>query len=795
MIKTLKPGLRLLGVALVLSTYGLGLSAEAYAETQAPQGQNPSSLAQPTVSGAGSGLEEIIVTAEKRSTDLQKTPLALTALSGEALQREQVRGLEDLNGLVPSLKINDTTGYPQISIRGISDNTFTPLGESTVAVNLNEVYVSRPVAAMTGVYDVGDLEVLRGPQGTLYGRNATAGAINLTTARPTNQFSGYENVTLGNYGETRIEAAVGGPLVDDTVLVRVAGFRETRGGYGINVTTGNPIDDKDAYGVRATLVVMPTNSLKDTLIGEYYDEHDNGGANHFFGVPSAFSEPAPFQLLGGVLPSNPRDIANQFDPKFKLYTTAVTNILDWSADQFGVKSITGYREQNSFNRANLDGGDPGAYFISGEPAHQISEELQGHFDNSFLHLTAGLYYFNEDDAFNPASIITNNEVLNAAGFKSSCVNPFNPATCTPLPVPGYSVSNVVEALQKTRAEAAFAEGNFDVTDQLSFIAGIRYSSERKQLYNAFEQFYNTSGFNFFPPYARPYTGNFINGTPQLPYSVLPPKTFDSVTPKFGIQYQFDSKTMAYFTYAKGFKSGGFSNSANDASAAIPYDPEKLTDYEAGLKTKLFDNRLLLDFAGYYYDYSNLQVQTVNFVTGSLQTVNAPSARAYGAEAEFTALVTDALTADGSVTWENAKYTNYTGLDNTGTTFGSPTFPFVNYDGKHLNNAPEFTAHLGATYKWNLWRGGLRLRGEMEYSSVYYFDPLNLPSNSQPAYTKGNLFLTYNDRGGWHATAFVRNVSDERTIGGEHYAGSYLGITMNGPYEPPRTYGLQVGYAF
>src|SRR5271155_109797 len=617
MIIKLTSGLRLLRVALVLSTSVLGLTVEAFAQAQASQGQ------QPAVSSANSELEEIIVTAEKRSTDLQTTPLAITAFNQEALQREQVYSLEDLNGLVPSLKINDTTGYPQISIRGISDNTFTPLGESTVAVNLNEVYISRPVAAIAGVYDVSDLEVLRGPQGTLYGRNATAGAINLTTARPTNQFSGYENVTLGNYGETRIEAAVGGPLVDDTVLVRVAGFRETRDGYGINVTTGTPIDNKDAYAARLTLVVMPSNSLKDTLIGEYYDENDNGGANHFFGVPSAFSEPAPFQLYGGVAAPTARDIANQYDPKFELYTTAVTNILEWSDDPFSVKSITGYREQTSFNRSNLDGGDPGAYFLSGEPAHQISEELQGHFDTSNLHVTAGLFYFNEDDKYNPASIITNNVVLNAAGFMSSCINPFNPATCTPLPVPGYSISNIVEALQKTRAEAAFAEGTFNVTDQLSLTAGGRYSSERKQLYNAFEQFYNTSGFNFFPPYATPYTGNFLCCTPQLPYTVLPSKTFTSTTPKGGIQYQIDPKTMVYFTYVQGFKSGGFSNSANNASASIPYNPERLTDYEGGIKTKLFDNKLLLDFAGYYYNYSDLQVQTVNFLTGSLQTVNAP----------------------------------------------------------------------------------------------------------------------------------------------------------------------------
>ncbi len=190
------------------------------------------------------------------------------------------------------------------------------------AVNLNDVYISRNVAQQSGLFDVSGIEVLRGPQGTLFGRNATAGAVDITTTLPTSNLSGYTRVTAGNYGETRLEAAISGPIIDDKLLVRLAVLRESNNGYGTNIVTGSDIDNKDSYGVRGTLVYEPTENLKATLFAEYYDESDHGAGFHYFGaagltgLPGALGTPPTFLLDGGHSSTNVRDVASGIDPEY-----------------------------------------------------------------------------------------------------------------------------------------------------------------------------------------------------------------------------------------------------------------------------------------------------------------------------------------------------------------------------------------------------------------------------------------------------------------------------------------------
>ena len=240
-------------------------------------------VAQSQSNGSAGTIETIVVTAEKRSTDLEKTPMAITALSGEEIDQHQIRDLQDLRSVVPNFEMGDAQGIPQITIRGIGTSSFLPGTEGEAAVSENQVYVSRTIAQQTGLFDVSDIEVLRGPQGTLYGRNATAGAVNITTNLPTNDYSGYARATVGNYGEVRLDGAEGGPVDDDdTLLIRLAGFFERHDGYGTNLVTHDGIDDKNAYGLRGTVVFKPTSNITATLIAEYYDENDHQGAFHYF---------------------------------------------------------------------------------------------------------------------------------------------------------------------------------------------------------------------------------------------------------------------------------------------------------------------------------------------------------------------------------------------------------------------------------------------------------------------------------------------------------------------------------
>jgi iron complex outermembrane recepter protein len=725
-------------------------------------------------------LQEVVVTAEKRRTNLQTTPIAVTALSGATLTQDQVRDLKDIQALVPSFKMGDAQGIAQITIRGIGSSTFLPGYEGAVAVNENEVYVSRSIAQQAALFDVADIEVLRGPQGTLYGRNATAGAVNITTVRPTDTASGYVRQTFGNYGELRTEAAIGGPIADDKVLARIAVFRETHNGYGTNQVTGTGIDDKDDYGARGTLVLKPVDDLQATLIAELFNEDDHSGAFHYFGaaglsgLPGALGAPPLFEIEGGYAPTNVRNIANGIDPEFKLRTEALTGIIDWGSGPFSVKSISGYRDQSAEFTYEFDGGYPANVFeIAGEPARQFSEELQAHYDTDKLHLTGGIYYFHESDDIDPGRVILS--TFDATFF-------FHAA----FPAPGFVTGGNQAAALATNARAAFAQGTYRVTQKLSLTAGVRYSDETK---DAVEQF----GINFaFPPFPGPN---------PLPTPVdVPPATFHATTPKFGLQYALDPDTFLYATYEKGFKSGGF-----DIAVAhpAPFLPEKLTDYEVGLKTTQLDHRLRADLSGFYYDYTNLQVQQV--VNLNVQTGNAATARVYGIEAELTYLPTAALELDATGAWIHARYGRYCGPDPALPSVVTPaSCPLVDgvlpaneadFSGKALDNAPDYQASLAAQYTWDLPKGSFAARGEAEYSSRFYFSPGNELFLSQGAYVKGNLYGTYRSDSRWSVTAYVRNVGNTTTKTSALVASILAFNPVVGSLAPPRLYGVELQYTY
>jgi len=721
--------------------------------------------------GAQAGLADIVVTAEKRAASAQRTPLAVVALGADALAQAQVRTLTDMQQLVPAFKMGENDGYAQLTIRGIGSSGFVPTAEGAVAVNQNDVYVSRPIAQLAGMFDISSVEVLDAPQGTLYGRNATAGSVNMTTARPTNEWSGFARALVGNYRAVNVEAAVGGPVVDDTILVRVAGFVDKHAGYGKNLVTGTDIGDKDAWGVRGTVVLKPTPDLTATFIAEHYKQDDRGAALHYFGaagltgLPGATGAPPVFQQLGGYAARDVQDIAAPRDPKFRLKITALTGIVEWQLGDLSFKSITGYRDQDSLTITPLGGGSTvDAFFIAGEPAHQVSQELQLNYTSDRLNATAGLYYFREKDASIPGS----------SPFPRSVLNRFFgvPDDGTP----DYIVDFVeIGGTIRTRAKAAFAQATYEVVDKLSLTAGIRVSTERKEAWLV-------NGFSLTQPYIAlsPYT----NDTPLPPVTHQPRVSFDSTTPKFGIQYQADSRTMFYASYSKGFKSGGY-----DVTTVAPaFEPEKLTAYEAGIKTTTANNMLRFNMAGFYYDYTNLQVLQV--VGPAVVTTNAATARVYGVEAQVDAILSDQFKLEASGSYLNTKYKSYVGPDGA-----RPNLPEVSFSGNRLNNAPKFQAYLAGTYSWDLANGELSFRADGEYSSRYYFTPANLNLLSQKPFAKVNLALTYKDAADWQVMAFVKNLTDIDTRTSGVVNTPILGTPAQGAVAPPRTFGVEARYNF
>jgi len=712
------------------------------------------------------GVKDIVVTAEKRNSSLQRTPVAVTPLAGDALADQQVRSIADVQGLVPNFQFGAAQGTANIFLRGVGVTSLNPTTEGSVAVNLNDVYVSRPISQLTGFYDVSNIEVLRGPQGTLYGRNATAGSINIRTNMPTNEWSGYARLTGGNYSTVNTEAAISGPIIKDKLLFRIAVLSEDHSGYGKNIVTGHDIDDKKSRAIRGTLVAKPASNFTATVIAEYYHEKDASGGLHYFGPTGESGLPgqsglAPlFLVRGGYNATNILDEASDIDPRYYIATYAITGTMEWKpTESLSLKSITGYRDQktNVFTTAGGGGHPTTAYYTYGEPANQVSQELQANYDKGPIELTAGLYYFHENDTANPSDLLYSNYLYGGSGDQF---------------IRFLSFRGTI----RTDSKAAYAQGTYHLTDKLSLTAGIRYSHDDK----SFSQ-------------QRQLSTTLVY-SPDAPVTNLGTRyaQFGSWTPKFGIQYQVTPTTLLYATYAKGFRAGGF-----DISSTAPaLQPEKLTDYEGGIKTTFFDRRLRLNLAGFYYDYTNLQIQTSNGTNFIL--INAGSAKLYGAEAEISALPIPALEIDASAAYLHTRFGTYYSTDparpNLPPLGGVGGLNTVNFEGNRLPNAPSFSAHVSAEYNFELPRGKLGLRGEVNYTSKFYLNPNNVYFQSQGAYAKGNAFLTYRDDKGWSVGAYVRNISNKITIITSNVANTF-GSVNSGTVSAPRTYGIEVTERF
>lgn len=740
-----------------------------------PSAQTVSQAPEEPRQEADQGLTDIVVTAEKRSTALSRTPVAVTALSGDQLQEQQVRSLADAQALVPGLRVGNNNGFAQITIRGIGTTSSVPGGEAPVAVNLNEVYVSRPIAQLASIYDVSAIEALRGPQGTLYGRNATAGSVNITTTRPRNELSGYLRGTVGNYRAVNVEGAIGGALVQDKVLIRFAGSYDRHEGYGRNLATGNRVDDKDAYGLRGTVVLKPTPELSGTIILEHYSEDDRVGARHYFGAAGLLGLPGgppavlpTSQVLGGFVAPRLRDIAAGIDPRYKLEFTAATGILEYSTGPFLLKSVTGYRTQDGGQTTALDGGSLlQSVFVARERAEQLSEELQVQYDSDRLQATLGGFYFHEEDRATPQIYAQNSDSL-------------YPALGIPAPSPSFfnRFADIGGTLT-TNAYAVFGQATYELNDKLSLTAGLRYSSEKKRLLSAFRIDTTLS-----IPFVYDPNQPLADQSPPAPVTPFPSKTFSSLTPRFGVQYQATPELLLYANYAQGFKSGSFDVSNQNP----PYNPEKITSYEAGVKFQGLNDTLRVNLAGFHYDYTDLQVLSV--INLQFFTQNAGTARVRGLEAEVTYLPAPSLQIDLNATYLDSEYKKYLGASAPRPNAGN-----VDFSGNRLNNAPKFTANLGVQNEWAVAPGTLRLRGELYYSSRYFFTPDNIAPLDQKAFARVNAFLTLSTDAGWDISLFGKNLFDKIIKVAGNVDTSLLGSAIEGAVGAPRTYGLSVGYRF
>lgn len=712
-------------------------------------------------------LEEVVVTSQRREENLQSVPLSITALSGDMVDKLQIATTEGLSQFTPSLYIYaEAVGSERYTIRGLGRTTEDLSADPGVAVFLNDAYLPRQGVANMGMYDVERVEVLKGPQGTLYGKNASAGAINIITRAPTEELSGYVGVDVGNFGRFNARGALSGALLPDRLSGRLAFTYESRDGLYHNLTTGQSANNIDARGVRGTLRLRATDALTVDLIADWERSEQDGVLKSVIAdVPGTLYEffthnpvtgaPRP----GVTAPTQESDVRSSrsaINGGQGLETRGVVLSARYSAANFDFISITGARGEESYSlEDNGRAQEITSYGESSQDTWSASQEFRFVSPSGperRFSWTAGLYYFHQEGWRNMA---------------------------TYRDVPPFSGIATFRQDIDTDSYAVFGEGRYRFTDNLSLTAGLRYTSEQKD-------FRIDASATRIPgiPANGPITP-FIDAD----FSAQASETWSDVSPKGVLEYQFNPDVLGYVSVAKGFKSGGFAG--QPPGPPIPqFEPERVMNYEIGMKGEFLQQRLRANVALFYSQYKDLQLQS--FDLNGLPATATANARNRGVELEIMARLTDRLTVRGGASITDPEYVRYISQQPG---FSDPAHTF-DMSGKRIGGMPSRDANFMLDYRLPVAaRGTLSLQADVVHSgdiTTEFGSTLWAPS-----YTKGDVRVIWEPlSGSWTLTGWVNNVTDELYYrGGGPLAKYNTDIIRLGLISDPRSYGVSVMLRF
>lgn len=714
--------------------------------------------------------ETIIVTARRRTENLQDVPIAVSAFNAGQLQELQADNLSGIQHAVPNLYLDQgDASNAVIYIRGVGQNDSLAFADPGVGVYVDDVFIARSQAAFLELFDVERVEVLRGPQGTLYGRNTIGGAVKFVSTPPPDSFDAYLEAGVGNYNAGILKGRIGGPLVDGVLRGKVAFAASRRDGFNTNLFTGQDDGDQRSFSGRASLSYTPTDKLEFLLSIDGRLERPDTSRNptretSVTGAPTVltrqtFQPTAPFVV---DVNANDRSNISAFGATLKTRYKI--------SDAWGFESITAYRSFDFDLALDTDGSPLRLLDVFVEQdQYQFSQELRASYDNGGrIAATAGVYYFRDRD-------LTFSGVDNVS------------ATIFGLPVTlfGFSTSSIADTLQVTNSYAAFADASFKLTDELSFSAGLRYTFEDRRSGRRFEQFFNPglSVIQDTPP--------FLQGV-GVPGAVISGEAdFDALTPKVAFTYEPSKDVTLYASVSRGFKSGGFDGRANSNFGFQPFLPEFVWSYEGGVKSSALDGRLRANLTYFYNDYSDLQVTSFGAdpVTGVFVSrfTNAASARTQGAELELFARPTKRLTFTGNVGFLDADYRSFDILVG-----GVPT----DVTDRRLVNAPRWNAAVGGTYEQPLSKRFVgQLHVDASYRGENAVEITDSPALRQPRTTLINaLFSVRTASGRWELQGGVRNLLDEQVRVQGFNLSEFPGVQV-GFFAAPRTYDFRLIYRY
>ncbi|WP_066552920.1 TonB-dependent receptor [Croceicoccus bisphenolivorans] len=735
------------------------------------------------------GIADIVVTASRRAENVQNAALSIQALDSEALTRANVSRPEDLAAVAPGVQIGTAGPYAQPYVRGVGNYATNSLAESPIAMNFDGVYIARSWATRGMFYDLDRVEVLKGPQGTLYGRNASGGAINVISTKPRiGETSGFVEGQFGNYGHVQGTAALNVP-VSDTFAVRASGQVIDRDGY-----LSDGYDDEKSEAARLQFLIEPRDDFSLILAGNYQHIHGRGVGGGVLTRPAgekflgATDNPLVQEIFQAEPFLGPVNVFPQKDGFSEVTIYSLSAEMNWDLGFATFTLLPAFRD------ATLEGlqYSPGFSVYNNEHNEQTSVEARLGNDGGRFKWVLGGYYYDE-------------------------------RTTNPDAEPGLIVLQGVSATVQsrikgtTRSYAAFGQGTYEIVEGLRATAGLRYTYERKTD-DELTQSYSFP--NEEPPLCA--NGEFDPDTVSPPLFCrldIPNSgklTYNSVTWKAGVEFDVAPRSMAYANVSTGFKSGGFFPLA---PAPNTFRPEKLTSFEAGIKNRFFDNRLQVNLEAFFWRYKDHQESYLGptSIPGvfAFITTNAGRAKSYGLDTDimFRPTLDDEFSL--KVQYNKSNYDDFR-FQNLTAVFGPPVTgcavgpvvdgeQTVDCSGQSLIRAPLWSGTASYSHTFDMGESGsLRAGVDTQFSSATYLSIDFLEAGRQKAFAITNADLTYEtaDRG-LSITGYVHNIFNEMVFN-QVFRSPFVspnnpiadpdGVLL-GTVRPPRTYGLRARYNF
>lgn len=736
-----------------------------------------------TETSARGTLETVTITARKRKEELQKTPVAVSAFNEGTIENLFANNISEFSKYVPNVVMSNnqyTGGGLNMSIRGVSFADLEKTFEPSLGIYMDGVVFATNTGAMVDAFDMESIEILRGPQGTLFGRNTVGGVISMRRTRPTGEWGAKLGIKTGSYNRLDLRAVVNMPIVEDKLAFKLAYYRNSGDSHTTNFFTQKRDKGQDQHWIYGTFLLTPSDDFEMITTFDYLKDDSQYSAALNLTTPSGFTpEGAPiianicdfgiYGILGAPLgdalcksASFDAAAADGFKTSFNdpdiphvnhLETFSIYNEINWDLGDVTLQAITGYKDTSDL--LDEEGvGAPGFavfHYIRPQTSDQFTQEitLSSNNDGRFNYVV-GAYYFNSSYSMNTSQ----------AFFFGQLSGSFN-------------------ASQSSKAYAVFGETYFDITDKLSLTAGMRWTKDEKKFV-------------------------MDNLVPNPFYTELQ-DSWDKLTWRLSLDYQITDETMVYFSYNRGYRSGGFNGRGTEPDALGPYNPETVDAYEVGIRSDLFNERVRVNLTAYRMKYKNKQEEVISLAQDGVNTVtsvaNAASLLLQGFEAEMTAIVTDNFSIRSAASFLDSNYSSFFAPNPFYVPGSDDPFTrdqFIDNSDSAVRWAPKWTFSVAANYVIPVGNGGeVILNGNYAYKSKIQTSPIIDPLGRSTANATNviDFAIIYDGPIGnteLRASAFVKDAfqDDNRAGTGVDAAIFFFGLTS-----PGRTWGIELEAAF